>query len=136
MPQRDYLLRQFEQFGEVLARLLGFKNKGKLDETLEIIDESLIELLKIDSAYLNSLTTDEIINELVGKRYLNVDQLKIAAHLLFEEAEIFFIKENKLNYLPRYHKAMILFEYIEKAEKVFSIELNEKIEKIKLLLSQ
>jgi len=132
--EKDFLMRQFNQLGVVLAKILGFKEKGKFEEAQQVIDNTLTDfgLKKLD-VYLK-IDVKTLVTELIAYHKLNTDQIKALAELFYEKGDIF----NELSEInlsqDSYIRALILFDHITKTEKVFSFEREEKINKIKSIL--
>ena len=80
MEQRDYLMRQIEQLGQVLAkmlaRLLGIKQKGSPSFGLEELRQTYKNELDIDLEELIHIPENDIIiflkNKLVCASFVNV----------------------------------------------------------------
>ena len=84
----DYLMRYFNQLGEVLAKILGFKSNGQFEKAGQLIENSLTDFgLKVSEYYL-SVDISRLVEELVESQKLNINQIKILAELLFEKGEI------------------------------------------------
>ena len=136
MEQKDYLLRYIEQLGKVLAALFDFKRREEYSEGLDLINETYVEMLKLDSCDLNSIPEKEIIPRLTDKHLLNHEQLEVAAELLKEEGEIYKLKKEYPRAKHRLKRALLLYDYLEKNDKTFSQERIEKVEKIKRLIDE
>lgn len=134
MERKDYLLRYFELLGLVLARIMGFKQKGQYDEALEVIEDSYKEALNLDITDLDNCDPEMLLIEMnVNKKFSN-DQLKFLAELLYERAELFLLQHKKEMAKMNFRKSLVLFEFIESSEKIFSIGQDEKIKKIRHLI--
>lgn len=134
--EKDFLLRQFNQLGVVLARILGFKEKGKYESAESVIDNALTDFgLKELDIYLE-IDVDSLVRELIKTHRLTIDQINILAELIYEKAEI----NTRLGKIEParglYLKALILFEHITNTERVFSFEREEKINKIRSILQK
>jgi hypothetical protein len=139
MEQRDYLMRQIEQFarvlGKVLFDLIGLKNKGKIGESIEITTRSLVSELDIDLDELVSIKRDELINTLIDKMGFNNRNLDILSEIFMQMGDNFFKTNN-------FHKgesfcqiSLIIYEYLEKSDNVYSFDRKEKMKTLKTLLN-
>jgi hypothetical protein len=129
MEQRDYLLRQAEQLGQVLGKiLLKLLNlKGKDTTTIECVNQIFTEELDFDVNQLIGIDEEKWINTLKIEKQFDVGNLERLADILL------FVAENadsdKRNQL--YKKSLIIYHYLEESENTYSFDRNFKIEKIK-----
>lgn len=140
MEQRDYLMRQIEQLGQVLAkmlaRLLGINQQSNASLVMEELRQTYKNELDIDLDELVQIPDHEIIDFLLNKDKNFESQLEIVADILFETAGNFY-KHDKLdegNLLLR--KSIHILEYIHSSGKTFSIDRASKIENLKSLLRE
>ena len=86
MIQKDFILRWAQELAKVIARMLG----KDPDESIEIIDEVLIELLKIDTQNLKRLKPEEVIPFLTEEKGLEVLQMDFLAELFAKRGELLY----------------------------------------------
>jgi hypothetical protein len=132
--EKDFLMRQFNQLGVVLAKILGFKEKGKFEEAEAVIDNALTDFDLKELNFYSAIHVDSLIPELIKSHHSTMAQINVLAEMMYEKAEI----KTKLGKTDigkeLYIRALKLFEYITDREKIFSFEREEKIKKIKSLL--
>lgn len=134
MEQHDYLQRLIEQLGRVLGKvssyLLGLKNRGQIEEGIEITSQALKGELDLDIQELTDIPADNFIETLKAKKSINNENLNKLADILF------FIAENGQDKGKKelYEKCLTIYEYLEKSESVYSIIRQGKIERIKNVL--
>jgi hypothetical protein len=140
MEQRDYLMRQIEQLGQVLAkmlaRLLGIKQKGSPSFGLEELRQTYKNELDIDLEELIHIPENDIIIFLKNKNKYFEHHLEMIADILHTTAENHY-KNDRLddgNNLLR--KSIYILEYIHSTGKDFSIDRVSKIETLKDLLKK
>jgi hypothetical protein len=140
MEQKDYLLRQIEQLAQVLAqmlaRLLGIKQKGNASFGLEELRQTYKNELDIDLEELIQIPENDIISFLINKNKKFENQLEIIADILHATAEN-YNKNDKVdegNKLLR--KSIYILEYIHSSGKDFSIDRVSKIKNLKSLLKK
>jgi hypothetical protein len=136
MQQEDWLIRQINQLGRVLGKiladLLGLKTKGQVGEGIEAAEQALKGELDLDISHLAAMPTDRFIITLrEGKQFTdeNFEML----------ADIFLIVAEELDQNDRdngkkkqlLEKALIIYEYLDKTGSTYSFERHNKIEKIK-----
>ena len=132
--EKDFLMRQFNQLGVVLARILGFKENGKFEEAQQTIDNALTDFgLKELEVYLK-IDVKDLVDKLVISYKLNVDQIKVLAELLYEKGDICNKSGNSELSKAFLIRALKLYDYLTSAEKVFSFEREEKIKNIRSVL--
>jgi len=128
MHKRDYLVKQFEEFGKVIAILLGLKRDGKLTELSELIQESLKKYTALELEFVESIQ-DELISTLTDEKKLNDEQLKMLADLLYEKAEYYAMSTNDPASLNCYKKAYTIYLFLkEHATLTYSLDMHYKLE--------
>ncbi len=128
MEQKDYLMRYIEQLGKVLAYLLGFREKGDSKGGMEVIDEALKDMVRMDSAEINTIPEKQLVEELCLTRKLLLEQIKFIAELLFREGEFMAMENRRAEAIKRYRKSSLLLRYIDEQEKTYSLERIQRME--------
>ncbi|MBN2890690.1 MAG: hypothetical protein JXL97_02375 [Bacteroidales bacterium] len=130
MEQKDYLMRQIDQLGVVLAailgKLLGLKNQVQSIHAIELVTNELKEEANID---LEDILNEDI-EKILSNNNLNMSNLETLTNILLETAET---KKNE-EQLTIYRKCLELFEYINKNDKNLSFERFQKIEELKKVI--
>ncbi len=134
MEQQDYLQRLIKQIGRLLGKissdLLGLKNNGQIVDGIEIMYQTLKGELDLDIRELIHINNDDFIETLTTKKGFNNDNLNKLADILLLIAENGQEKDKRL----LYGKSLIIYEHLEKAENIYSLIRQEKIELIKKAL--
>jgi len=134
MEQQDYLQRLIEQIGRLLGKvsshLLGLKNQGQIADGIEIMNQTLKGELDLDIRELLHIHNDDFIKTLTIKKGFNNDNLNKLADILLLIAENGQEKNKRI----LYEKCLTIYEHLEKAENVYSLIRQEKIERIKKAL--
>ncbi len=130
MLKRDYLIKQFEEFGKVLGVILGLKREGNLSQLNELIRESAQKYAASEIDYVESIPDELLLKTLTEEKKLTDEQLKMLADLLFEKAE-YYLRSN----LPEgqskncYKKANAIYLFLkEHATLTFSLDMHYKLE--------
>ena len=84
----DYILRQIERIGELIALALGFKATGKSDHAMNTVDAGLDELLG-DEAKVLEMVDAETAARLIG------DPRRIKAYADLLRTKMIFTKPGK-----------------------------------------
>ena len=130
MEQQDYLKRQIDQLGQVLAKifsdLLGLKNYGQINAGLEITNQTLKNELDFDIQDLLDIPTDIFIDTLTTQKGLTNNNIDKLAEILLLIAENRQDDNKKL-----FEKCLTIYEYLEKVENVYKLDRQWKINRIK-----
>jgi len=88
--RRDYVLRMIEEFGRVLAKILGQKNQRLLREAEGTIEEEVKRLAGHDLATIAALSETELLGSLLqtGDFQAYREKTFMLARLLIEAAEL------------------------------------------------
>lgn len=133
MLKRDYLVKQFEEFGKVMAVLLGLKKDGFYTELSDAIDEALRKYSSLEINYVESISNENLIETLPQDKKLNDEQLKMLADLMFEKGE-YYTSVNSPEEVANncYKKAHIIYLFLkENATLNYSLDMHYKIEVLK-----
>lgn len=132
MENQDYLKRQIDQLGRALAEifsvLTGSKNNGQGVE-LNFVNQIFEDELGLEISDSLDIPTDKFIDMLVNQKNLSIDNLNKFAEILLLIAKI---RQDDTNIL--FEKCLVIYEYLEKAEDVYSLERQWKIKQIKKAL--
>jgi hypothetical protein len=137
MLRKDYIVRQFEEFGKFIALVFSLKKDNKHDEIGKLLDEAA---LKFTSSQLEDLenVSDEKLLQIVSGGTFKDEQLKMLGDLLYEKGLNYtsLIKpDESKNALG---KALIIYNYIKSnaLETDFSLDMHFKMKAIEQLLKQ
>lgn len=130
MYKRDYLLKQLEEFGKVLASLLRLKREGSLSELDELIASTSQKYTTVEINSVELIPDHELINTLCNSNNLNDEQLKMLADLLFEKAEYYMLNQAPSSQSHNcYKKAYTIYCFLqENATLTFSLDMHYKLE--------
>ena len=136
MHKRDYLVKQFEEFGKVMAVLLGLKRDGNYSELNDLINESVKKYTATEIEFVESINNELFIATLTLEKKLNDEQLKILADLLFEKADYYSnILQNsttEIQAINCYKKSHLIYLFLsEHATLSYSLDMHYKLEILK-----
>jgi hypothetical protein len=134
LPQEDYIKREIDRLGKVLAKalsdLLGLRSEGKLQEGIQSANETLRSELDIDLDILVSLPEKELLLLLTQKGLTN-SHLGLIADLLAESISgPATADEQKLS------RALLIYSFVSNNDLSYSMERHLKIEKIRTQLNK
>lgn len=127
MYQKDYILRMIEMFGDLIAGILSLIKKGDLDKASQGIENVFYDFLKQDAAFFNSIPEKELTDSLVGEHNFTNGHLEILAELFYAQGELANARGKADDSLRYYRKSLLLFDFIEKEIKTFSVERQSRI---------
>ena len=134
MQKKDYLIRQIDQLGSILGKilydLLGLKIENKLHLGVSTTQLQLKKALGIsDFTSIPSQYFLEIIQE---KNILSNDSLETLADILFILAEEIAYQEDRIDEMHRFfERAHIIYQYLENTESTYSLNRHYKMDKIR-----
>lgn len=135
MEQKDYLMRQIEEAGRVLAeamaKLTGFKNQGQVREGIEKTSLELQNQMDIGFQELNDLEADHLLTHLEKNDKIFPENYEKLAELLTEVAEGMAQQNKKEEAKSMYEKVLSIYQYLEEYESAFSFDRFAKMEKIR-----
>ena len=132
MIQKDYIERMTQQVAKVLARLIG----KDWEQTLLVIEEVYNDWLPIKRDDLLAYPPEEILDWLVVKENISLDELEAIANLLHTESVHLLDLEQKEEAFDRLKKAFLLLEYVDQQADIYSFERTHQIEQVQQILNQ
>lgn len=132
MLRKDYIQRQFEEFGKMLASLLS----KKLNKDYETFENEIAEAVKkftaLEVQELEELTLEAFVQKINSSR-LEFDQKKILANLFFEKMNYYSEIGKQDRYANLKQKSLFLYELIttDLTQNEFDLEANYRLEFLK-----
>lgn len=127
MFKRDYLLHIIEQIGKVLVKIVDLLKDNKPDEALDTIHKTYDRFLHLKVEELDAILEQDPVNKLINEHDFDGQRLNALAELLKAEGDIHLYEGNEERAKSRYYKALILFEYLNQTEQVYSFDREAKI---------
>lgn len=132
--QRDYLMRQIEELGIVIAALLGFKQDGRIEDGIKHIQITLQNRFQIELADLEAMPSEDILAHLLKTSDFSEADLHFAAELLYQHADFLNLDGQIDHSLEMYRRALPLFRHLQEHDLTFSLDRWHKIDRIESLL--
>ncbi len=129
MIHNDYILRMISQLAKVLAHILQLREKGRDDDALREIDQSMQKLCGLNSQLVNSLSESSLIAALRGGASLDVGKCLVLAGLLKEEGDVLRDRDREDAAAARYLKSLAL--YLEAMHDDARLVLPSYVERIR-----
>ncbi|WML35750.1 DUF6483 family protein [Clostridium sp. OS1-26] len=78
-----------KKFTKALEKILEYKNNGKNEEALSVIDDTFKEIFRLSSKFFSSFSDENLMDMIKTDGTLNADKCIMMAKLLEEEGEIY-----------------------------------------------
>lgn len=131
MYQKDYILRMIEMLGDLLASILGLIRKGDYNKASERLSKIYYEMLKQDASFFRAIPEGDLTHKLLEEHNYTNGHLEILAELFNTEAELEMAQGNRSGSLEYSRKSLILFEFIDIEQKIYSTERLKKMAAIR-----
>ena len=136
MLRKDYILRQFEEFGKFLGIVFGLKNNNQWHELEELLNASSQKYTSVELLETEKIANEDLISDLTEKKDLTEPQLKMLADLLYEKGISYLKQEKDSESDVVLQKALLIYTYIKdnSLEIDFSLDMHFKMRSIEQLL--
>lgn len=133
MLKKDFILRQLEEFGKVMAVILGFKKLQNWEEFEKEIHNASLKFTSLEINKVESLNDEAFEKEIFNNPTLTLDQLKILADLLFEKLSFYALQNEEEKYNALKIKCLNLYQFIKNnhTENEFDMNVHYKLEILK-----
>jgi hypothetical protein len=133
MLRKDFIERQFEEFGKVLALILGYKKNNSWEEFEQEIARAAKKFTSFEMEHVENLNGDVFDAEIIGDKSLLYDQRKILANLLFEKMNYYLEKGNDEKFRNLKGKCFKLYRFLETnhTQNEFDLDVHYKLEMLK-----
>lgn len=129
-------MKQFEEFGKVMAVLLGLKRDGRFAELEELIRNTTLKYTGAEIAYMASVENDQLIETLTIQHKLSDERLKMAGDLLYEQAEAHLHVGRSAEARKCYQKSLLIYEFLQSQSTMpYSLDVHYKVKLLKEMLT-
>jgi hypothetical protein len=115
----------------MLTKVADLLRDNKPDEALETIHKTYDRFLHIDVEDLDTILENDPVNKLINEHNFDEHRLNALADLLKAEGDIYLHEAKEEKAKSRYYKALILFEYLNQTQQVYSFDREAKISDMK-----
>lgn len=132
MYRKDYIQRQFEEFGKVLANLLQLKRKKNWDEFEKEMSVAFLTFAALNDEELEKLTLESFVNNILHSDKLSFQQKKFVANLLFEKMNSHLERNNQQAYEDLRNKCYMLYKKLQQdqTENEFDLDIHYKLKQL------
>ncbi|NJN26316.1 MAG: hypothetical protein HC819_10225 [Cyclobacteriaceae bacterium] len=135
MIRKDYILRIVDEFGKFMAKIIGLRLEGKIEEALNEIDNVYDGLIEADPRVLKSIKTKALLPFLIDEKGFNNQYLRMIADLHFEEGMLYIENGDPVSARNVMEKARVLITYLMDNDSIVSFDWQEKLRMIEELLA-
>jgi len=135
MYRKDYIQRQFEEFGKVLAQLLSLRKLEDWSQFEKEMEEALRRFSDTEINGLLAMDHDAFIQKIVLPTTLTPEQKKMMARLLFEKLESRLAQVDERDCADLAEKCLLLYEHLQRnlTTNEFDLDIYYKLEFLKNL---
>ncbi len=133
--RQDYLKKQIDQLGKVVAKLvadlMGLKSDFRITEAEELVNTVFEKELGFNFDEIVEQSNENLISFLNTDKKFSQETMEDIANIIFELGMVIEDKNKQANY---FQKAILLFEHLNTERKTFSFDFMVKINKMKELI--
>jgi hypothetical protein len=112
MLRRDYLQRQFEEFGKALALILAYKKRAEWEKFEKEINDAAQKFAFTEMASIEGMSVEHFISDVLESKKLEMDQKKILGKLLFEKLEFYMSRADSDKTNNTRTKCILLYQHL------------------------
>ena len=129
MLRKDFIIRQIEDFGKVLALIIGFKKQNEWTKFEEEIKNAIQKFSSLEMNEIENLNIDFFVSEIVNREGLSLDQKKIIANLMYEKLYFYLFKNENENYSQLKAKCLLLYLHLNEncTTNEFDLDVHYKL---------
>lgn len=135
--EKEKVLKLIDEVSGVLSILIELKKKGKFQEALAKIDETLFKYFDFNANFVYSISEDFLVDVLKEKKGLSLEQLATIADILSEKGEILLEQNNLVESQKILKNTLKIYYFLNEDQDFFSFKnmnkmllINEKLSKI------
>jgi len=129
MLRKDFIIRQIEEFGKVLALIIGFKKQNEWTKFEEEIKNAIQKFTSLEMNEIENLNIDFFVSEIINREGLSLDQKKIIANLMYEKLYFYLFKNENENYSQLKAKCLLLYLHLNEnfTTNEFDLDVHYKL---------
>ena len=129
MLRKDFIIRQIEEFGKVLALIIGYKKQNEWTKFEEEIKNAIQKFSSLEMNEIENLNIDFFVSEIVNREGLSLDQKKIIANLMYEKLYFYLFKNENENYSQLKAKCLLLYLHLNEncTTNEFDLDIHYKL---------
>lgn len=129
MLRKDFIIRQIEEFGKVLALIIGYKKQNEWTKFEEEIKNAIQKFSSLEMNEIENLNIDFFVSEIINREGLSLDQKKIIANLMYEKLYFYLFKNENENYSQLKAKCLLLYLHLNEncTTNEFDLDIHYKL---------
>ena len=129
MLRKDFIIRQIEEFGKVLALIIGYKKQNEWTKFEQEIKNAIQKFSSLEMNEIENLNIDFFVSEIVNREGLSLDQKKIIANLMYEKLYFYLFKNENENYSQLKAKCLLLYLHLNEncTTNEFDLDIHYKL---------
>lgn len=129
MLRKDFIIRQIEEFGKVLALIIGYKKQNEWTKFEEEIKNAILKFSSLEMNEIENLNIDFFVSEIVNREGLSLDQKKIIANLMYEKLYFYLFKNENESYSQLKAKCLLLYLHLNEncTTNEFDLDVHYKL---------
>lgn len=129
MLRKDFIIRQIEEFGKVLALIIGYKKQNEWTKFEQEIKNAIQKFSSLEMNEIENLNIDFFVSEIVNRERLSLDQKKIIANLMYEKLYFYLFKNENENYSQLKAKCLLLYLHLNEncTTNEFDLDVHYKL---------
>lgn len=129
MLRKDFIIRQIEEFGKVLALIIGYKKQNEWTKFEQEIKNAIQKFSSLEMNEIENLNIDFFISEIINREGLSLDQKKIIANLMYEKLYFYLFKNENENYSQLKAKCLLLYLHLNEncTTNEFDLDVHYKL---------
>jgi len=130
MLRKDYLQRQFEEFGKALSLILSLKNKKDWENFEREIQEATQKFTSLEVDEVENMTDETFEKEILNNTNLTRDQRKILGNLLFEKLNFYLAMDEQEKYSELKDKCLVLYTQMKEnfTQNEYDLDVHYKLD--------
>lgn len=130
MLRKDLLVRQFEEFGKVMAVILGFKKQNDFEKFEKEIADAARKFTPFELHAIELISPADFQTEVLDKPEIKPEQFRMLADLLFEKIKYYLEREQAEGIPDLKHKCILLYKkYTENfTHNEFNLDVQYKLD--------
>ena len=129
MLRKDFIIRQIEEFGKVLALIIGYKKQNEWTKFEQEIKNAIQKFSSLEMNEIENLNIDFFVSEIINREGLSLDQKKIIANLMYEKLYFYLFKNENENYSQLKAKCLLLYLHLNEncTTNEFDLDVHYKL---------
>lgn len=128
--RKDYIQRQFEEFGKVLAVILGYKRESDWDKFEKEISDATKKYTALEITQIEKLDMLDFEKVALFSAGITQEQKKILATLLFEKMNFYLETGDEEKFVALKNKCVALYNHLKEnfTENEFDLDVYYKLD--------